>query len=301
MRTIQGKTTWYHANGPTSEDIAFLEKEFSLSPESVEELKSPSTRQKTRQENGSLYAVIKFPLYEQRKKTCRAVEVDVLLRKNAIATVSYEKIIPIEESLKQAETLEGFKATLTGKTGVAALQIIFSALLTYGARELAHIDKNISDVTERIYAGKEKQMIQPISLIKRDVLDFRRILKPMEGTLKEMRDACITLFEEKKQSFENILGAYHDLFDIIDNQKDTIESLETTNQTLIASRIGEVSKILAVATFLLAPFTIVGTLFQINTQFTPIIGIVGDWWIIAALIATGCIALYAYFKKRGWL
>ncbi len=301
MQTFQGKTTWHHVTGPTQEDVQFLEKEFSLPPDTVEELKAPSTRQKVHKEPDSLYVVIKFPLYDSKKRTSKPVEIDFLVNKTGIATVAYQKIAPLDEVIKQCETLEGFRDGLTNAGSAVIIQTLLSALFTYGMRELSHIDRHISDATERVYAGKEKEMIRAISLIKRDVLDFRRILKPMEGTLKEMRDAYWELFAgSRKAQFENVLGAYHDLFDLTENHKDTIESLETTNQALLASKIGQVSQILAVAAFLLAPFTIIGTMFQINTQFTPIIGMIGDWWIVLGIILAGCIALYLYFKKRGW-
>lgn len=301
MQTFQGKTTWYHATNPTQEDVQFLIKEFSMPSETAEELKMPSTRQKVHKEPDSLYAVIKFPLYDSKKRTSKPVEIDFLVNRTSIATVSYQKIAPLDEILKQSETLEGFRNNLTNAGSAAIIQTVLAALFTYGMRELTHIDRHISEATERVYTGKEKEMIRTISLIKRDVLDFRRILKPMEGTLKEMRDAYWELFSgSRKAQFENVLGAYHDLFDLTENHKDTIESLETTNQALLASKIGQVSQILAVAAFLLAPFTIIGTLFQINTQFTPIVGMPGDWWIVLGITLAGCMALYVYFKKRGW-
>lgn len=301
MQTFQGKTMWYHITNPIQQDIDFLTKEFSLSQETAEELKAPSTRQKVRKELNSLYTVIKFPLYDSKKRTSKPVEIDFLVNSSSIATLCYQKIAPLDEVLKQTETLEGFRNALTNAGSAAIIQTLMLALFTYGMRELSHIDKNIGEATERVYAGKEKEMIRTISLIKRDVLDFRRILKPMEGTLKEMRESYWELFSgSRKTQFENVLGAYHDLFDLIENHKDTIESLETTNQALLASKIGQVSQILAIAAFLLAPFTIIGTMFQINTQFTPIIGMTGDWWIILGIIFAGCIALFLYFKKRGW-
>jgi magnesium transporter len=88
---------------------------------------------------------------------------------------------------------------------------------------------------------------------------------------------------------------------MVDNLKDTVESLETTNATLLSSKINEVMRLVSFMAFILAPVTIIGTLFQMNTQFTPIIGNTNDWWIVLGFICLGCIGLFAYFKKRKWL
>jgi magnesium transporter len=241
-------------------------------------------------------------MYDHARKTSAPLEIDFLIKPNEIATVRYETCEPIDEFFKNANDLEGFRQKYFGKSGAEFIHGFLIWLFTYGMRELAHIDKKTAEISDTVFRGGEQAMIKDISVIKRDVLDFRRITKPVAGVLQSFRHEFIALYgEEKNLLFENLLDEYHNLTDLVDNLKDTVESLETTNATLLSSKINEVMRLVAVLAFMLAPVTIIGTLFQMNTEFTPIIGSVNDWWIVLALIASGCIGLFAYFKKRKWL
>ncbi len=302
MRIIKEKNTWYHFSSPTSEELEFIKSELKTPEPVMLELQSPSSRQKMESYPGLLYAIVKFPIYEKKKKTCRAVEIDFIITASAIATIAYEEVQPLEEFFTQCEQLEGLKQKTFDNTTAELAEAIFSHVFTYGMRELTHIDKNINEISGQLYQGVEKSVIPLIALVKRDVLDFRRILKPAEGILHALRDASQTLYgNERIFRFNNIIGAYENVWDVVENQKDTIESLETTNQALLASKINEVMKILSLMAFLLAPFTIIASMFQMNLQFTPIAGMPGDWWIVMAIIAACCIGLFIYFKKKKWI
>ena len=92
-----------------------------------------------------------------------------------------------------------------------------------------------------------------------------------------------------------------DAIDWVENQKDTLESLETTNSSMLSTKLDEVTKILSWLAFFLAPVTIIGTLFQINTQFTPVIGQPGDWWIVLGFMGLACGLLYWFLKRKRWI
>jgi magnesium transporter len=302
MRTIKDKITWYDLSTPTDEELEFLKKTFKVHPITIEELKIPSTRQKVERYEGFLYLVLRFPVYDHTKKTSSPVEIDFLIKPNEVATVRYETCEPIEDFFKNANELEGFRQKHFGKTSIEFIHALLVALFTYGMRELAHIDKKIAEVSDAVFRGEEQAMIKEISQAKRDILDFRRITKPVLGVLTTLyHEGLIQYDEEKKLFFENLLDEYHNLTDMVDNLKDTVESLETTNATLLSSKINEVMRLVSFMAFILAPVTIIGTLFQMNTQFTPIIGNTNDWWIVLGFICLGCIGLFAYFKKRKWL
>jgi len=302
MRIIKEKITWYHLSSATSEELEFIKSELKMPEPVMQELQSPSSRQKMESYPGLLYVIVKFPIYEKKKKTCRAVEIDFIIADSAIATITYEQIQPLEELFTQCEQLEGLRQKTFGNTTAELAEAIFSHVFTYGMRELTHIDKSINEISEQLYQGVEKSMIPLVALVKRDVLDFRRILKPTEGVLHDLHDVSKALYgDEKLFTFNNIIGVYEDIWDVVENQKDTIESLESTNQALLSSKINEVMKILSIIAFLLAPFTIVGSMFQMNLQFTPIAGMPGDWWIVMAIIAACCIGLFIYFKKKKWI
>jgi magnesium transporter len=227
---------------------------------------------------------------------------DVVASKNKIATVRYEDFPPLEEFATKCEAIPGFSSHCLGDTPAHFLYRLFEHLYDYAMRELKHIDEKLLRAEEGIFSGHERQMIRDISYIKRDILDFARIIQPMGTVIESLAAKGPKLYGEGlAMYFEDLERDFSRVEDRVQNYKETIESLEATNQSLVSSRIDEVMKVLSVIAFLLAPFTIVGTLFQVNTVFTPIIGSRGDWWIVAGLMAAGSAALFLVFRKKGWL
>ena len=255
IRTIKDKITWLDIFQPKDEDIQTLNEYFNLPQDLQDELKKQIPRQKLDQYDDFLFAVTRFPAYSQHKKTSTPQEIDLLIKEDVVATIRYAANEPIEEIFKQADTLEGYRSKFFGKTAAEFLDLLFENIFTYAQRELTHIDKKITQITENI-------------------------------------------FNDKTNHFKHILEAHDDTVDLSQNQKDTLDSLESTNSSILSSKFDEVTKIISWLAFFLAPFTVVGTLFQINTQFTPIIGKPGDWWIILSITLVCCVLLYWFLKRK---
>ncbi len=302
MQILKDKIIWFDAVRPDEKDIEEIKDAFGLHPLIVDELRGPSGRGKAEFYESYIYLVIHFPFYDAAKKTSRPIEIDVVASKTKVATIRYEDFPALEEFASKCEAIPGFSEHCLGDTPVHFLYRLFEHLYDYALRELNHIDKNLSSIEEEIFSGHELEMIREISYIKRDILDFARIIQPMGSVVESLAAKGPKLYGPNLAIyFEDLKRDFGRIEDRVENYKDLIESLETTNQALVESRINEVMKILSVIAFLLAPFTIVGTLFQINTVFTPLVGIQSDWWIIFAIMVAGSLGLYIFFKKKKWL
>lgn len=296
------KITWFDVMHPDAKDIETMQDAFGLHPLIADELRGPSARGKAEFHDSYVYLVVHFPFYDAEMRTSSAIEIDVVVSKNKIATVRYEEFPPIEEFATRCEAVPGFSENCLGDTPAHFLYRLFEYLFDYALRELKHIDEKLSAIEEGIFGGNERKMIKAISYVKRDILDFSRIIHPMGGILESLATKGTKLYgAELGVYFEDLMGDFARVTDRIENYKDTIESLETTNQSLVTSKIDEVMRILSVLAFLIAPFTIIGALFQMNTRFTPILGTPNDWWWIAGSMAFGSALLYFVFKRKGWL
>jgi magnesium transporter len=302
IRIFKDKITWLDAIRPSEQDIQTITEEFNLHPLIVDELRGLSGLGKAEFYSTYIFLIIHFPFYDEHRKTSRPVEIDVVAAKNKVATVRYEDFPPLEEFASKCETAPRFSDHCLGNTPAHFLYRLFEYLMEYAMRELKHIDEKVTIISDGIFGGNERAMIQELAHVKRDILDFSRIIHPMRGTLESLAVKGEKLYgSDLKLYFDDLLRDFSRVEDRIANYKDAVESLEATNQALVSSRIDEVMKVLSVIAFLLAPFTIVGTLFQINTLFTPIIGFRGDWWILFGLMTAGSGLLYVIFKKKGWI
>jgi magnesium transporter len=64
----------------------------------------------------------------------------------------------------------------------AVLDILFNSCFP----KLNHIAERLDFVESQVFAEKEKEMVLEISVLKRDILNFRRTLKPQRSILESL-------------------------------------------------------------------------------------------------------------------
>ena len=292
-------TKWVIIRKPTSRDIKFLKEEFDFHRITLNELKSPSLRAKVERYDHYLFMVIHFPVYIPKEKASYDREIDFLITKNALVTVTYNEIPALKEFQEKLEQNQEIKKPLFRSPALLLYQIL-DTNLEFSHRQLLHIHKKINEVEKNIYHGKERKMIEKISVILRDILDCRRIIKSELPILESLERNVQKFFGKKYQPyFGSLLGKYHLVWQMLDSQHETIRILQETNLGLLSIRINEAIRTLtgfAVPTFVL---TMLATIF--GWRLLPLLGTPYDFWIFLGILATiGCLMLI-YFKKKKWI
>ena len=85
---------------------------------------------------------------------------------------------------------------------------------------------------------------------------------------------------------------------IIENFKDTLESLENTNNSLMEHKINVLTKIYTVISFVTWPTLLVISMYQMNTRYLPFIGYRFDFFIVLAIAFTPSVLIYQYLKRK---
>jgi magnesium transporter len=87
---------------------------------------------------------------------------------------------------------------------------------------------------------------------------------------------------------------------MLENYKEVIEGLESTNESVLSHRLNDSFRILTAASVVLLPLTLIASLFGMNTPFPgqnePI-----TFFLVLGLMAVMLVALVILFRRRGWL
>jgi magnesium transporter len=111
--------------------------------------------------------------------------------------------------------------------------------------------------------------------------------------------------QELEEYFDDIVDAAERIWDLLDNYKEVVEALESTNEAVIAHRFNDVLRILTVFSIIFLPATLIASIWGMN------IGLPGGgeptasghlvfWLIIAAMIA-GLVGMIGFFRWKRWL
>lgn len=303
METLKTKAgTWYSLYRPTKQDIAWLGDTFRFHDVVLAELSRPTVRPKVQRFDHYLYLVLHFPIFNEREQKTYSREIDFIITKKGFLTIHYEPIPPLEEFFKRCATEKSCADLYASKTTMHLLYHLVKALYEFSLRELDHIQERIAQIEEEIFSGKEREVIAEVTVVGRDIIDFRRAIKPQQVTIESLTREGELLFGKEVTPFlEALSGEYQKLWSLLENHKETLDALYETNTTLLNIKQNDTMKTLTIMAFTTFPLTLLATLFAIDTASNPLIGRRFGFWIITGILLIGISVILGVFKKKKWL
>lgn len=160
----------------------------------------------------------------------------------------------------------------------------------------------LEEVEERVVAGKIERNAGAIHVIRRQLLNFHRLLW-------QQRDAINTLLRGESRFISPATRVYlrdaYDhavqILDMVESFREMAVSLMEVHLSSISNRLNEVMRVLTVISTIFIPLTFLVGVYGMNFDYMPEL----RWrWAYPALW-TGMIALgvgmFAVFRRRGWI
>jgi magnesium transporter len=137
--------------------------------------------------------------------------------------------------------------------------------------------------------------------VKQEIISYRKIIKPERSTLRVLeRRVENFLPEELELYFDDIVDSAERIWDLLDNYKEVVEGLESTNESVISHRQNDVLRLLTVFTVIVLPLTMLTGVFGMNVDF-PGEGTREAFWVIMALLVAILGAMIGFFRWKRWL
>lgn len=295
--------TWIDLESPTPDEVKSLMRKYSIHPLVAEELLKPTLRPKVDVYKNFIYLILHFPIFEHERKTSISYEIDFVIGKNFLITAHYKSIAPLHEITKIFEvgSMLG-EDHFTKNTGVLVFFII-RQLYEFALRQLDHIQLKIDGIEENMFKDYEQEMVEVISCVRRDILDFQRSVYSHESILNSLGRAGEKFFGPDFIHYtNNMIGELIRIKSLLENCKATIESLQATNDSLLTDKTNDIMRTLTVMAFATFPLMLFAALFGMsNMVSTPIVGTKGDFWIILGLMLIAAGAMFVFFKRKKWL
>lgn len=298
---VQGKVRWVNVKNPTDADIAWLGKTFHFHPIILEELKGPSARDKMEVHKNYLYLIYYFPIYDPVERVSRRAEIDFLVTKRDVITVSYESVEAFDDLKKKLNP----KHKIFNETLLLTHELLES-LLGFEQRQLRHIREKVEAVSAELFRDREREreriLVERISYLKRDVSQYRVIVRPQNHILESFLESGIQFWGEGARVYLNdLVGEHLKIIDQLEDYRQAIEDFGRTNNQLINLKHAEVTKTFTVLAFLTFPMMLFAALFSMNTRDTPLVEVPYAFWIIIGVMVGAMTGMYLYFRKKDWI
>jgi magnesium transporter len=295
--------TWIHLDAPKTEEATELAERFGWHPLDIEDVLSKRQRPKIDEyaDEGYLFAVLHFPVYDKAVQRLNAAELDFFTGQNYLVTFPAVELLPVTRLFRRCEEDDELRDQLFSKGSGYLLYHVLDDLFDYCFPILDKIGHKLDSLEDALFEERAEDVVRDISNLKQEIISYRKIIKPERSTLRLLeRRVERFLPEELELYFDDIVDASERIWDLLDNYKEVVEALEDTNESVISHRQNRILLILTLVSVILLPLTLITGLFGMNVRFPGFETATAFWVICGAMVAIAG-GLIAFVRYKRWL
>ena len=307
LETIQTIETrglrWINVSRVTSPEMEYLKREFNFHQLHLDDCLSPYQRPKLDIRSDYLFLVLVFPIYRRKTREIISSEVDFFIGSNFLVTVHRNELPPLINLFNACQASKSKQDKyFTGNPSVLLYELL-NQLLISCKPILEFLNYFIDDIEESIFRGYERRMVREILIAKRDIINFRRIMQIHRSILTKLTEKSEQLFStgQLKLYFKELIETTGDIWEVLDNLNQSINSIEATNNSLISFRLNDIMKLLAIASVCFLPVTIIASLYNMRVPNLPLESNPLVFPSLLTIMAVSVLILFIIFKKKRWI
>ena len=290
--------TWIDITKPTKETVENLGAEYGFHALDVEDALAKTERPNVDKRANYVFLMLRFPFYIRGKGNFDIRNINFFAGENFLISLHDKSFCPLKELFADCE--EGSPPLPHSFEDTAhLLYTVLRKLFSECFLMLDHISQDINLIEDRIFEGHEREMVRRISIIKRNIIDFRKVMWPQRAIMKnlarEMFDGSVKIY------FEDLVDSIEKIWQTLQEQKETIESLETTNESLINNKTNNIMKILTIFSVIILPLTLIAGIYGMNIETLPYRQHPFSFWFVICAMFCIVIIMLLYFRKRKWI
>jgi magnesium transporter len=300
-----GRLQWIHIQRPTKAETDYLAQHFPFHPLNLEDILSVVQRAKIDEYDDHLFVVLHFPCFMCEHVTTFN-ELDIFIGKDFIVSIDCPgNLTTLADFFKLCqENEEARRGNLRHGTGYLLYRII-DKLVDDCFPVIDRLADNVEKIEDRIFSERVHTVVKDLSLIRRDIITFRRIIWPMRAVISSL-EPKISRFSDIDLTdyFGDTIDHVDKIWDALDEYKEIVEGLSDTQYILSSNRINDVLRVLTILTTIASILIIVPSFYGMNVPLpggSNPGGHPASWLVVLISMVLSMAVLLLYFRRKGWL
>ncbi|MDD4290014.1 MAG: magnesium transporter CorA family protein [Patescibacteria group bacterium] len=295
------KFTWVNITNPNSASIEYLRQNFDFHPLDLDDCLNETLRAKLDEYDNYLFMVMNLPIFDRKTRVISLSEVDIFIGRDYLITINSGKLEPLKNMFESCQIDESERNKYLSDDVTFLIYNILNNFQKYCFPILNHISKDLEDVENQIFSHQEKKMVREILIIKRNITNFRRSVESHKNVIKKIGDMGHKDFMKNDLQiyFKNTLEQSKEIWESLENLKETVDVLHSTNESLISFKLNSIMKTLTIISVLIFPANLVSSIFGMNYNI-PFQNSPFGFYGAILLIMIGMTILYLTFKKKNY-
>ena len=297
---------WVDLENPgESEWKEVLETIFHFHPLSIEDCVKPSPSPKVEEyspKEGDHFTQYLFMVIHavdfDRKDDCFATsELDFFLGKNFIVTYHEKPLRSVSSVVERA---------LNGTMGIARApdriaHSLLDTLVDNYKPALDDLGLEIAELEQRALQRPNKETLNQILQVKKEVLHLRQIIGPQREVLGRFASGEFKLVRPHLVPyFRDVYDSIFHIGELAQGYTDSLTGILQVYLNMSSNQTGEVVKLLTLITVITTPLMMIGTWYGMNFKDMPELDYQHAYPIAAGAMILSTLATYLYFKIKKW-
>ncbi len=262
---IWGELNWIDIKPPTEKATEYLAQNYPFHPLDLDDTLSRIQRPKIDEYKDYLYLVFHFPEYKREERVLTSSQLSVFIGQNYLITLHNGGLKPLVKLFKECQIDKESRQEYLGQGTGFLLYRILDRLVDYCLPILNKLGDRIERVEDEIFSDSKRGTVRAISILRRDIISFRRIIWPMRAVIGNL-EPKVRRFAKKDLAvyFGDMVDHLDRIWDGLDEYKEIIEGLSDTHDSLASNRTNEVVRILTIIATVMLPITVVASIYGMN-------------------------------------
>ncbi len=295
---------WVGLHEPDSTQMQDVADVFGLHPLAVEDAVCAHQRPKVERYDETLLLVLKTVTYvphesvAQARQIVETGEIMIFVGKDFVVTVRHGEHGGLSEVRKRMDA----DPEQLRLGPYAVMHAIADDVVDHYLEVSSLVEADIDSIEEVAFAPGRKLDVEPVYLLKREVVELRRCVNPLSVAFHRIQ------VENKDLISKEVRRYLRDVADHHSEAADQIASYDDMLNSLIQAALARVGmqqnndmrKMAAIAAILAVP-TMVAAIYGMNFHFMPELNWTWGYPGIMAAMTLVCLFLYFQFRRNNWL
>jgi len=292
------QTTWINVDGLKQEEVEALCEHFHVHPLLTEDILSTGQRAKADDMEIQLFCLLPMLTYNADTGMVLSEQLSIVLGENYVLSFqpdpSQDPFNSLREKLKNPNSL------VRKKSADYLCYCLIDAIVDDYYNVLEKLSDRLEKLENEVMSKPNNVVLLKLNLLKHEIMVVKRAIAPVRELVGSLWRTDNPLLQEANRKY------YKDIYDHIslateyaDNYREMGINLQELYMNQVNTRMNEVMKILTVVTTLLAPATVIGSIFGMNFNI-PYADKPHAFYACVIIMFSISAIMLLYFKRKQW-
>jgi magnesium transporter len=291
---------WVDVVDATEEDLRLVQKEFSLHPLAIEDLRHPGQRPKVERYDSHAFIVA----YASNGDPRHLAELNLFVAEGWL--VSVRRTYEGDGCIDVLDIAARFDRTREGHTTVGfLLYTVLDAVVDTYFDALDTTEDELEEIESRIFlvdGPNEGALQQDLLVLRRELLMFRRRVVPLRDVLQTiLRQEVQPVREDVQRYFQDVLDHILRVIDTLETQRELLGNAVDAHLAVVNNHMNDIMKKMTSWGAILFGAALVTGVYGMNFDFMPELRWHYGYFVALGLMFALTGSLYVWFKRKGWL